>query len=372
VHLRHSHSDDSANQETRGPFWVVQVLFPLFVVIAARSLSVVNQGPTPGDSSRHPVLDVRKTLDQALAKHRDRISHIVPCQLGVPDEEALASWHKQRLLALAYPGTMEKLLVTRARNSALDPITRSCCISLLGVLSKSGRKGVDGVLLELANSSDRSLCSHAIRDLSAVDLEGRHRELYLRKCRDQIWSAFEAVPYWSDSSIVREMNHIIADSPGINWPECEMRFRAQEVLWKLQILASPDCAKLLIGILEGPGNQWEHVPWALRAAQVHSIPGVLSALRRRLDRCENILPENASPEERREYAMLEQAGYNFTAQLAHGRVMSLLCCEGYDEALIAYAELGGSLNGIEKSRLTTFGYNCDPEKRLEELLASER
>jgi hypothetical protein len=348
------------------------VLFPLLAVVAAVSLLEMNQGHTPGDSSRRPVLDVRKTLDQALAKHRDWHSHHIPCQLGVPNEEALASWHKQRLLALAYPETMEKLLMTRARNSALDPITRSCCISLLGVLSKSGRKGVDEVLLELANSSDRFICSQAIRELSSVDIEGRHPDLYLRKCREQIWGAFEAVSHWADPSIVREMDRMIADCPGNHWPGSDMRLSAQEVLQKLQILASPDCHKILIKILEGPGNEWERVPWALRVAQVQSVPGLLSAVRRRLDRCENILPENASPEERHDDAILEQAGFNFTAQLAHGRVMSLLCCEGYDEALITYAELGGPLNGIEKSRLTTFGYNCDAEKRLEELLASEK
>jgi hypothetical protein len=42
----------------------------------------------------------------------------------------------------------------------------------------------------------------------------------------------------------------------------------------------------------------------------------------------------------------------------------------YDDALIAYAELGGALNEIEQQRLYRFGYWGDFRKRLEELLQS--
>jgi len=44
----------------------------------------------------------------------------------------------------------------------------------------------------------------------------------------------------------------------------------------------------------------------------------------------------------------------------------------FDDLLLAYKKLGGTLNNLEKERLQTLGYLGDPQKRLAELLASEK
>ena len=42
----------------------------------------------------------------------------------------------------------------------------------------------------------------------------------------------------------------------------------------------------------------------------------------------------------------------------------------FDEYLVTFAELGGELTSLEAARLKHFGYNCDPKKRLHELIGS--
>jgi len=43
-----------------------------------------------------------------------------------------------------------------------------------------------------------------------------------------------------------------------------------------------------------------------------------------------------------------------------------------DDVLVTQTEISGSLTDLERRRLRTFGYACEPSERLAELLAGQR
>jgi hypothetical protein len=96
------------------------------------------------------------------------------------------------------------------------------------------------------------------------------------------------------------------------------------------LLRAPDWAQRLEEILIDPCHERSDLtPWALHVAQSRALPGLVDALRDRLDA--------AMPDDFR------------------------------DDVLLALSELGGELTDDERSRLESFGYLRDPAARLVEL-----
>jgi hypothetical protein len=318
----------------------VLIFIPLLLLLAG-GLSFFrprrDAPPLPGRSAG----EIEQILDDVVHQHAQEAAKGRHPQYAERNERMWMLLLKGRMLALAYPDVMEVALRSRATDASLEPQRRRICIRFLGELSKSGRPSAALTIRSLAESPDRAVSGAALDCLSEIDLQGEHRALYLSRCGDESWDGFEAVALWNDLVTVQEMERIVAASPTDPQLSSGFRLDALNVLKKLRILSSPDWVVQIDTILAGPGDPEEQFRWALKVARARLIPGVLEFLRLRLDRTENPPPDD------------------------HPWMKDV----HYDEALIAYAELGGELNEIEKERLYQFGYWGDFRKRLEELLA---
>ena len=319
--------------------------------------------PAPQPSERTPA-EIEKILDEIVATHRLKAGRM---SCGGRSDDVWMLYLKGRMLALVYPDVMEGLLISRAADPTLDPRHRGYCITLLGELAKAGRQAAAATLLSLSENPDQPIRSLAMRELSKVDLQGEHRRLYLSRCREGMWEAFDAVALWNDPATVQELERIVAASSGDQHPEGDLRLSAQHALKRLGILDSPDWNVQIERILAAPGGGDYDLDWALQVARSRRFPGALEALRRGLDRIENPLPPDASSEERRDFDAMERDGGRITARVAQGRSLGF-GDDGFDDALIAYVEMGGTPNEFERDRLYLFGYWGDIRKRLEELL----
>ena len=65
-------------------------------------------------------------------------------------------------------------------------------------------------------------------------------------------------------------------------------------------------------------------------------------------------------------------GARRTASFASGTGPNLNEDGYYDDVLVAYFEIGGQLNDLERQRLRYYGYDCDPAKKLEEMMEGAR
>lgn len=312
---------------------------------------------------------VKSVLEELLSKYRGKLAKAPAHDSGRFVDEAATHFREGRLLTLAYPEYMEGLLISRAKDPTLDSESRAYCAALLGLLSKAGRKDAREALIELVKGSDKRVSQAALSELSKTDLKGQYLDLYLGKCRENELVAFEAVPFWIDASVIREMEIIVAKSPGNSYPQCEIRGNAEEALAKIRMLQAPDCDQKLEAILDGSSTKKDWFPWAVKAAAMRSLTGTLGALGRHLDRVEKSHENPASEEQRALAERLKEIGADRANALAQGRSPGPYHLN-YDDALVAYSELGGELNEIQKRRLYIFGYACNPKQRLEELLST--
>jgi hypothetical protein len=319
-------------------------------------------------TARPASVNLETVLDDLLEKQRARMSQPPGC-LSAGNPELRALYFKGRLLTAAYPEILEGLLLSRAGDPTRSPYTRAFAVDRLGELYRSGRTHLEPMLHGWALGPDRYLRGRAIAALAEVDATGRFLDLYRANCTEQGWEAFEAVSCWVDQTTVTEMERIVAQSPGLQHPECELRLEAEEVLARLRILSSPDCDETLLNILDRSDDLRDQFSWALKVGRRKQLPGLLDALRRRLQRVEYRLPPDASEAHRHDFAEMERLCGPVSAQIARGESL-VMQDRFYDAALIAYAELGGVLNDAERRRLTLFGFVGDPKTRLEEMLNS--
>lgn len=343
--------------------FLVSLLAPVAVVVGL-IFFLRPPAPPPASPGRSAV-DIDRLFDDVVEKHRAAFSKGPGCMSGGRSEEIWQLYLKGRLLTMAYPNVMEGILLARAGDPSQSPYTRVLAIDLLGNLCRSGWTGPEVVLHQLAASPELSISQAAIRELSAIDKNGRFLDFYRDRCR-KVRSAFDAVSYWYDPATVVGMNLVVGASPGED--ASEFRLAAREVLVRQGILASPECGETLLRILEGRGES-HRLEWALKVARMKSLPGLLPALRRRLDRAQETLSPNASEAERHDYDLMVRDGFNLERDVAEGRVLSL--DHDFDLALIAFAELGGTLTAPERKRLIKFGFLGDPRTRLEELLGEK-
>jgi hypothetical protein len=256
---------------------------------------------------------------------------------------------------------MESLVSGFARDTTLDRWERLCCIDLLGELANTGMKSAQVSLAELAQGSEAGLSSAALRNLSASDRRGEYLELYRTKCRELVRDAFDALSYFGGGATVNDLQVILAKSQDRSAPEARLGLAAKWTLEKIEILASPECDRTLIGLLDGSKVNKDWFLWAVQVTKNRSTSGIVDALRRRLDRSERTLFETSGSD-------AEPHRSNIT-DFAMGS-SSGIGDPYFDEALIAYSEAGGTLNDAERQRLQRAGYACEPKKRLEELLAT--
>ena len=253
-----------------------------------------------------------------------------------------------------------------AEDSTLDSETRSYAVLILGELVSQGRKFSEQTLVKLLESDDRFVARDALYALSKSDDQGRHREKYLARCKKGAPEAFEAVSHWLSADTITQMQLIISSNSGEHTPESTIRLSAQTVLKRMELLASAELEPRLESILEGTSSkESDWFPWALKVARAKSALGfnLQTALRRRVDTGLAREHELASQE-------LGSRGVDVDSEFATNA--SWMLDRYFDDALVAYAASGGALSELEKKRLRTFGYACDPRQRLQELLVAAK
>lgn len=146
-----------------------------------------------------------------------------------------------------------------------------------------------------------------------------------------------------------------------------VQVRAKRALRRIAILTSSDRENTLEQMLLSRNDPDDSkVLWALRIARRTQHPRLLEILRNRLDAGEVMAAS------RIEYLQIRGGSdRTFDATMKSSAALKGSSDRYYDDVLVAYAELGGKLTDPEKQRLYTFGYQCDPATRLQELLASE-
>jgi len=274
--------------------------------------------------------------------------------------QADVHYREGRLLALAYPSEMEKLLIPRSRDTSLDSWERFGCVALLGVLAEAGMKESRAILCEIAAGSGPSLPDLAVDMLYRTDRQGEFLTLYLSKCREEGSAGFDAVSCYVDATTIRKLELIVATAQGEF--DGELRGEAQQALDKIHTLNSGDSVRVLEATLDGSKDARDWLPWALIMGKRNNLPGYLDCLRRRLDRTETTLLGPQAEE-------VAKVGVKQLEEFARGSSSGIVD-RFFDQALVAFAEAGGTLTEPERSRLNTAGYLCDPKKRLEELLST--
>jgi hypothetical protein len=276
-----------------------------------------------------------KLLDEILFLYGEAMSRRRPHLAGMFRSQADVHYREGRLLALAFPVEVEKLLIPRSRDASVGVWERVGCVALLGVLAEAGMKTARATLFEIAAGADPALSDLAVGMLYRTDSEGEFLPLYLSRCREDGSAAFDAVSCYGDAGALRQLEHLVATSHGES--DGELRAQAQQALDKLRTLNSGNGDQILEAILDGSNDSRDWLPWALIVGKRRALPGYLDCLRRRLDRPSSGVEDPF-----------------------------------FDHALVAFAEAGGTLTEPERRHLYTAGYLCDPKVRLEELFPPKK
>lgn len=264
-------------------------------------------------------------------------------------------YREARLLALAFPDKILALASKEARNAGNDNATRAFFEYILMLLAKQGIVAACQSLEALIQDSDPIVASIALSALGSTDREGKHRDMYMDWCKRGSLTPYFILDQWVDQVTIAEMQRQVAVGS---------RPFAKEVLRRLDVLADPRGNDKLEAIirhkqlyeLDDPGV------WAINMLRRRDKDRFLQVARSELDRTFKDGKEFWEQDYRKKPFA---AAYGNDARLNLGRG---LWPTEYDDLLVAYSEEGGRLSELEKMRLRTFGYGCDPVERLAELL----
>ena len=245
-----------------------------------------------------------------------------------------------RLFVLGYPDVAEGWARRAAGNPASPGWERARALQALGYLAEAGRGTAETALADLCRDSDGHFRRYALLWLCRADRRGAHRTLYKESARQGDWGAVEALGFWSDPEACEILEQILSRPSGI------IQGYAKESLTRVEALASEDWHPLAKkAILGEEGRLGSRHSWALRVAKERSAPWLETILRLRLDSAGastllRLIPPHLTVEE-----------------------------DGVDDALLALAEIGGTLTVPEQRYLRHYGYGCEPRQRLAEVLA---
>lgn len=273
-----------------------------------------------------------------------------------------------RLLALSYPDLVETQCGLVLKNPDADPIELSLALWALEALAKKGRKGAVNALVELArNTKNPEHVDDALFHLSAIDDPCDYRALYWDGCRQGASAAFKAISYQVDGGTISLMEELLRSYEADKGAPYRLKLQAKLALQRQTDLASGAWQKKAIALLEEDQGSPD-VSWALRSGRLNQLPGMVEVLRRRLSRAEG--EANLSFSRYPKGAQREAPSHE--VQFATWSNPIALRDKAYDEVLVAFMEMGGELNDLERKRLRTFGYAGNPEERLSELILEKR
>jgi hypothetical protein len=267
-------------------------------------------------------------------------------------------YREARLLALAFPDSVEKAATSVALDPNADRLDRNCAIAMMSHLCEVGRTGSMSSLQSLTRDPDSLVADCALASIAVADKEGTRKDLYWDACRRGSLTAFELASLWVDSGTLSEMKILAKNG----------RHHAEMVLERLEVLASPQWENHLESLLRDPASyNPRDFDWALAVQYLRKSEAITQLLRDRLDRGYQVaLTQWRSESGHSQQRSFEQE-FSSSAEASHRTGDS-----HYDDILMTYWYAGGKLRDPEAARLHTFGYACDPKERLEELLAEGR
>jgi len=267
-------------------------------------------------------------------------------------------YREARLCALAFPQVMERVSSAVALDPSASPVERGFAAWTLSIVATTDHPGGVGAILQfLTRDSEPLVRDVALGGLALSDKNGQLKSLYWEACRKGSLTGFSLVSQWLDSGTISEMKAILAQQP--------TNTDAQKVLKRMDILASAQWESELGMILaESTAPDMTSQWWALEICKTRGSKVLMETLRDRLDR--GLQAARKTWEEKR-----PAGGASFEQAFATSTDISKTTDDpGFDDLLVAFSEAHGQLTDLEKARLRTFGYACDPRKRLEELLTT--
>ena len=273
--------------------------------------------------------------------------------------ESMFHFREARLFALVHPDAAEKLASDLAKDVSANDDERKFGFYMLKVLAGQGRSKAEQALYDVASGSNTRLTAWALQYLGEVDDKGRYRSLYLKRCQEFVGTGFHAISYWNDNAAVAILRNLADGPPPKPSPRGESPLAAQVALDRISIIQAPDWEVRVTEILEKKAPDSANLtPWALRIARIRSVPGLRDILRRRMD-----IAEQNGREPKGLFI-----NHEFEKDFVTARFVGVMNEFHFDEMLLAYMELGGELNDLEKKRLRYAGYAVDPKERLAELM----
>jgi hypothetical protein len=311
-----------------------------------------------------------KVIKDRAIKYREAIRGIRDELAWLFDREARYGLREGRLLALSFPGVVEEAATSLAGDSQVDGLERAYAIYLLSQLAGNGSSSAKDTLFRLTADPVSQVSNAALAGVAWGDPDGTHRDLYWSKCRQWNTVAFSTLGRWVDPATISFLREIVAAvPPGADYPQGECRWMAQDALTWMEMLASPNLDERLAAILRKEGDPPSSTTsWALEMAGRRGGDLLKGVLKERLDaglrqagRMFGALARPGEPPMELQQEFVSSAGFSRHAM------------DGlYDEVLLTYWKTGAPLDELQKARLRTFGYACDPLERLLELMPELR
>ena len=311
-------------------------------------------------------LHADEALRKLLERYKIKMAVRAPTMSPFARDEHYG-FREGRLLALAYPAPTLEFASACAQDASRSVEERGYSCFLLGVLARNGDARASKLLATLAGSEDSAVGRMALSRLGEADQDGAYRALYLERCRVGWREGYRAVSRWPDQATAVVMKEIAASNPGLEYHESSKRRMAEGVLEKVELLASPDFNKDVLDILRGTStSRSEWFSWALEVSVLRNVPDLAAAIRVRLDsalRGVETSSESAGPR-----SGSSDSGAGIRNAIVSDANLFTNHDSQYDDLLVVQHMIGGDLREVELLRLRTFGYACDPEKRVKELL----
>jgi hypothetical protein len=325
---------------------------------------------SPAITRRNRILDEltleKKIIPELLAHAAERLRNNPPASLNRFCREEAIGLREGRLIALTHPDLMERIASEYALNPLHPRFERYFMMFMLGYLADSGRSNSKATLVQLANDQDSVTSERALFVLSPADRSGEFRDLYMRKGSGGSVQALKVLSYSADSGLVAFMNENASRSLDGSTLEFRVNECAKTALARYGLLMSPDWQPKLADIIL-KGTPYLEVDWAIEAARRNSFPDLAALIRKKLDiTTDQMRTLHTRIQDSRDPGSTKVDFDQLYPSNGWLNGMPLY----FDDLLVIQQEIAGKLTELEKARLHTFGYGCDPAQRLEELLSA--
>lgn len=306
---------------------------------------------------------IPKLLARASLPHRG-----LPMSLTRFQREEDWQLREGRLIAYAFPELLERLMTHAVVDPTMDGAQKYYAMFLLGYLAEQGRVKATEVLKQVASESDEIISARAVNIMAQADHGCQYKDFYMQRCSEKVAEAVKPLTFLGDAGTTSFLMGIASIHSDGSPRSFAVQYRATKALEKTEILASPDW-QLKLGEIILKEEMPREIAWAIEAARRNSLPQLAELLRQRLDNAMGevslfysaVQEKSGLPPEKR--VPFEEI---YRSQPAFGTLPFYL-----DDALVTQFELGGKLTDLERARLRTFGYGCDPKERLRELLGAD-